>query len=183
MSALTSNFVYISRKRTDIIQYAKQVDIMSLPLIDQDAPTRPRKYPSYLVTRFHANIDPLLAKEIPGVHSDRRFYQKGCLSTPLSSHGPPWSHFRQPSFSAFHPFSPHRMFDCGKKIFQPVSSAGGPAIFPVIAKQKRNMHGVVAVMTHGLVGTVMSLHVVLPQCPPRPPLPRTSVVHAVGSQA
>ncbi|KAG0725559.1 hypothetical protein GWK47_038423 [Chionoecetes opilio] len=65
MAAITSRFVYISRHRPDIVTSI------------QDSPDKPRKFPTYLLTRYPVCSDPALAKELPGVYSARRFYQKG----------------------------------------------------------------------------------------------------------
>ena len=47
----------------------------------QDSIERPRKFPTYLVTRYPVGVDPSLAKELPGVYSVRRFHQHG---TPIN---------------------------------------------------------------------------------------------------
>ncbi|XP_050710059.1 uncharacterized protein LOC126994828 [Eriocheir sinensis] len=77
MSAVTSRFVYISRKREDIIGRVVAGEFLSLKLDMQDSPERPRKYPSYLVTRYPVGVAPSLAKELIGVHSTRRFHVNG----------------------------------------------------------------------------------------------------------
>jgi len=77
MAAVTSRFVYISRRRADIIDRVKTGEFLSLPLILQDSTERPRKFPSYILTRFPVNVDPSLAKSFPGVYSARRFIQDG----------------------------------------------------------------------------------------------------------
>ncbi len=77
MSAVTSRFVYISRKREDIIGRVMAGEFLSLKLDMQDSPERPRKYPSYLVTRYPVGVVPSLAKELIGVHSTRRFHVNG----------------------------------------------------------------------------------------------------------
>ena len=48
-----------------------------MPLVRQDSPVRPRKLPSYLVTRYPVGVDPSLSKELDGVYSARRFHQNG----------------------------------------------------------------------------------------------------------
>lgn len=77
MSAATSTFVYISRKRHDIVQRVVTGEFLALKLQIVDSPERPRKLPSYLVTRYPVEVDPSLAKELQGVYSARRFYQEG----------------------------------------------------------------------------------------------------------
>ena len=77
MAAVTSRFVYIARCRQDIVERVTEGEFLSLTLDVQDSPERPRKYPSYLVTRYPVGVDPSLAMELPGVHSARRFRQDG----------------------------------------------------------------------------------------------------------
>ena len=77
MSAITSQFVYISRHRTDILERVQTSEFLSLPLVPQDSPERPRKYPSYIVTRYPVDVAPSLAEQYPGVYSARRFVQNG----------------------------------------------------------------------------------------------------------
>ena len=77
MAAVTSRFVYISRRRKDIIESATKGEFLSLKLDAQDSVERPRKFPAYLVTRFPVDVDPSLAKELPGVYAVRRFRQDG----------------------------------------------------------------------------------------------------------
>ncbi|KAG0694954.1 hypothetical protein GWK47_027083 [Chionoecetes opilio] len=77
MAAITSRFVYISRHRPDIVTSVTKGEFLSLPLEIQDSPDKPRKFPTYLLTRYPVCSDPALAKELPGVYSARRFYQKG----------------------------------------------------------------------------------------------------------
>ena len=77
MSAVTSRYVYISRRRKDVIDGVKGGAILSLSLDIQDSVERPRKFPTYLVTRYPVDIDPSLAKELPGVYTVRRFLQNG----------------------------------------------------------------------------------------------------------
>ncbi|KAG0713044.1 hypothetical protein GWK47_017095 [Chionoecetes opilio] len=77
MAAITSRFVYISHHRPDIVTSVTNGEFLSLPLEIQDSPDRPRKFPTYLLTRYPVCSDPALAKELPGVYSARRFYQKG----------------------------------------------------------------------------------------------------------
>lgn len=88
MSAVTSRFVYISRRRVDIIDSAVKGAFLSLKLEVQDSIERPRKFPTYLVTRFPVGVDPSLAKELPGVYTARRFHQYG---TPISRLVITWS--------------------------------------------------------------------------------------------
>ena len=61
MSAITSRFVYISRLRQDIVDNVKNGEFLSLYLDTQDLSERPRKFPTYLMTRFPIGIDPSLA--------------------------------------------------------------------------------------------------------------------------
>ena len=77
MSAITSRFVYISRRRQDVLDNVKNGEFLSLHLDTQDMSERPRKFPTYLMTRFPIGIDPSLAKELPGVYAARRFIQDG----------------------------------------------------------------------------------------------------------
>ncbi|XP_064120272.1 uncharacterized protein LOC135224879 [Macrobrachium nipponense] len=77
MSAVTSRFVYISRHRLDIINRVKGGEVLSLVLDVQDDVNRPRKFPTYFITRYPVDVDPSLAKELEGVHTVRRFLQDG----------------------------------------------------------------------------------------------------------
>ena len=77
MSAITSRFVYISRRRSDIIDSVTSGEFLSLSLEIQDSPDRPRKFPTYLLTRYPVFTDPALAKNLPGVYTARRFLQNG----------------------------------------------------------------------------------------------------------
>ncbi|MPC61145.1 hypothetical protein E2C01_055209 [Portunus trituberculatus] len=77
MAADTSRFVYISRQRSDIIDRVKGGEFLGVSLTPQDSPKRPKKYPSYILTRYPVNVDPSLASCYPGVHSARRFIQDG----------------------------------------------------------------------------------------------------------
>lgn len=77
MSAVTSRFVYVSRRRQDIVQSVVSGNFLALKMHVIDSPERPRKLPSYLITRYPAGIDPTLSKELPGVYSARRFRQNG----------------------------------------------------------------------------------------------------------
>lgn len=77
MAAVTSRFVYIARCRQDIVERVTKGEFLSLILDVQDSPERPRKYPSYLITRYPVGVDPSLALELPGIHSARRFRQDG----------------------------------------------------------------------------------------------------------
>ena len=77
MAALTSRFVYVSRQRPDILARIKSGEFLSLPLVPHDSPARSQKYPSFLLTRYPADVDHRLAEQYPGVHSARRFVQNG----------------------------------------------------------------------------------------------------------
>ncbi|XP_050738499.1 uncharacterized protein LOC127009444 [Eriocheir sinensis] len=77
MAAVTSRFVYISRQRTDIISRVQAGEFLSLPLTPMDSPDRPRKFPSYILTRYPVDVDPRLAEGHQGVYSARRFIQNG----------------------------------------------------------------------------------------------------------
>ena len=77
MSAVTSKFVYVSRQRLDVLKSAEAGEFLSLKLIRQDSPARPRKLPAYLITRYPVGVDPSLSKEMDGVYSARRFHQDG----------------------------------------------------------------------------------------------------------
>ncbi|XP_068246569.1 uncharacterized protein [Palaemon carinicauda] len=77
MSAITSKFVYIARSREDIIGRVKGGEFLSISLDIQDSIDRPRKYLTYLITRYPIEADPNLAKEMPGEYSARRFLQNG----------------------------------------------------------------------------------------------------------
>ncbi|MPC54157.1 hypothetical protein E2C01_048065 [Portunus trituberculatus] len=67
MAAVTSRFVYISRQLSDIIDRVKTGFTCE----------RPKKFPSYILTRYPVNVDPNLATSYPGVYSARRFIQDG----------------------------------------------------------------------------------------------------------
>ncbi len=97
MSAVTSRFVYISRRRKDIIDRVTGGEFMSLHLDIQDSIERPRKFPTYLITRYPVGVDPSLAKELPGVYTARRFHQNG---TPINRLVITWS-LLEPPPSAF----------------------------------------------------------------------------------
>lgn len=97
MSAVTSRFVYVSRKRADIIESATKGNFLSLKLQVEDSVERPRKFPTYLITRFPVGVDPSLAKELPGVYTARRFHQYG---TPINRLVITWS-LPQPPPSEF----------------------------------------------------------------------------------
>lgn len=102
MAAVTSRFVYIARRRQDIVERVTAGEFLSLVLQVQDSPERPRKYPSYLITRYPIGVDPSLAMELPGVHSARRFHQNGL---PINRIVVTWSQAAPPpatvSFSFF----------------------------------------------------------------------------------
>ena len=88
MSAVTSRFVYISRRREYIINKVTNGEFLSLLLDVQDSVERPRKFPTYLITRYPVGVDPLLAKEFPGIYTARRFHQNG---TPINRLVVTWS--------------------------------------------------------------------------------------------
>ena len=88
MSAITSRFVYISRRRKDILDSVMGGEFPSIQLDIQDSIERTRKFPTYLVTRYPVDVDPSLAKELPGVHTVRRFRQNG---TPINRLVVTWS--------------------------------------------------------------------------------------------
>lgn len=88
MAAISSRFVYISRLRPDIVESVTKGEFLSLSLEVQDSPERPRKFPTYLLTRYPVGIDPALAKELPGIHTIRRFHQDG---TPINRLLVTWS--------------------------------------------------------------------------------------------
>ncbi|XP_063885401.1 uncharacterized protein LOC135113755 [Scylla paramamosain] len=69
-------FVYISRKRPDIVQRVMAGEFLALPLVVQDSPKRPHKFPSYLTTCYPVEIDQSLSKKLP-VYSAHHFHQKG----------------------------------------------------------------------------------------------------------
>lgn len=77
MAAVTSRYFYITRNREDIIDKATKGEFLSLSLQVQDSPTRPRKFPSYVITHYQVDVDPNLDQELPGVYSARRFRPKG----------------------------------------------------------------------------------------------------------
>ena len=93
MSAVTSRFIYISRRRKDIIDRVKGGEFLSLHLDIQDSINRPRKFPTYLITRYPVGVDPSLAKALPGVHTVRRFRQDG---TPINRLVITWSLLEPP---------------------------------------------------------------------------------------
>ena len=88
MSAATSRFVYISRCRKDILDSVMGGEFSSVQLDIQDSSERTRKFPTYLITRYPVDVDPSLAKELPGVHTVRRFRQHG---TPINRLVITWS--------------------------------------------------------------------------------------------
>ena len=100
MSAVTSRFVYISRCRTDIIDRVMGGEFLSLTLDRQDSPVRPRKFPTYLITRYPVEAAPSLAKELTGVYTARRFHQNG---TPINRLVITWSLLEPPP--SVHAFS------------------------------------------------------------------------------
>lgn len=88
MAAVTSRFVFISRRRLDIVDSVCKGEFLSLSLEVQDSPARPRKFPTYLLTRYPVCSDPALAKELPGIYTARRFHQNG---TPINRLVVTWS--------------------------------------------------------------------------------------------
>jgi len=88
MSTVTSRVVYISRQREDIIDKVTKGEFLSLFLQVQDSIDRPRKFPTYLITRYPVGVEPSLAKELPGVYTVRRFHQNG---TPINRLVVTWS--------------------------------------------------------------------------------------------
>ena len=88
MSAITSRFVYISRRRPDIVRSVTSGEFLSLSLEIHDSPERPRKFSTYLLTRYPVTTDPALAKDLPGIHTARRFRQDG---TPINRLVVTWS--------------------------------------------------------------------------------------------
>ncbi|XP_045118197.1 uncharacterized protein LOC123508526 [Portunus trituberculatus] len=93
MSAVTSRFVYVSRRRQDIVQSVVAGDFLALKLRVEDSPERPRKFPSYLFTRYPVGVDSSFSRELPGVYSARRFRQNG---QPLNRIVVTWSHEEPP---------------------------------------------------------------------------------------
>ena len=89
MAAVTSRFVYVSRQRTDILARVQTGEFLSLPLVPHDSPERPRKLPSFILTRYPVEVEPSLAKDYPGVYSARRFFQDG---SPIPRIVIVWSH-------------------------------------------------------------------------------------------
>ena len=106
MSAVTYSFVYISRRRTDIIQRATEEEFLSLKLDAQDSIERPQKFHTYLITRYPVGVDSSLANELPGVYTASRFYQYGTPINSSLSHGVSLNyrhlHSASASFLAFH---------------------------------------------------------------------------------
>lgn len=103
MSAITSRFVYVSRQRQDIIKSITSGEILSLRLVIQDSTERPRKFPTYLLTRYPVSIDASHAKEYPGIHTARRFVQNG---TPINRLVITWSLLEPPPPTLEFPFLP-----------------------------------------------------------------------------
>ena len=58
MSAITFRFVYILRRRKDIIDR----EFLSIHLANQDSIDRPRKFPIYLITLYPVGVDPSCQK-------------------------------------------------------------------------------------------------------------------------
>ena len=110
MAAITSQFVYISRRRMNFVNNVPKGEFLCLLFEVRDSPERPRKFPTYLLTRFPVNMDPSLAKELSGVYTEGRFYQNG---KPLSRVVITWSlssPLRQQSTSASFPTFQHASF-------------------------------------------------------------------------
>lgn len=103
MAAITSRFVYISRRRSDIVGSVTKGEILYLSLEIQDTPERPRKFPTYLITRYPVYTDPALAKELQGIYTARRFYQNG---TPINRLVVTWSLPHPPPLSIAFSFLP-----------------------------------------------------------------------------
>lgn len=68
MFAVTSRFVYISRKHTNIIESVTNGEFLPLKLDVQDSIERPRKLPSNLVTQYPVDVDSRWQKSFP-VHT------------------------------------------------------------------------------------------------------------------
>ena len=103
MSAITSRYVYISRRRSDIVDSVTRGEFLSCSLEVQDSPERPRKFPTYLLTRYPVCSDPALAKEMPGIYTARRFHQNG---TPINRLVVTWSLPQPPPPSVAFSFLP-----------------------------------------------------------------------------
>ena len=103
MAALTSRFVYVSRRRSDILERVRSGEFLSLPLVPHDSPERPRKYPHYLLTRYPVDVDHRLAEQYPGVYSSRRLVQNG---SPINRIVIVWSLPEQPPPSIAFNFLP-----------------------------------------------------------------------------
>jgi len=63
--------------REDVIDSMTRGEFLALQLDKQDSLERPRKYSTFLLTRYPVSVDPSKAKELPGVYSARRFHQNG----------------------------------------------------------------------------------------------------------
>lgn len=83
MSAVTSRFVYVSRKRGNIVKSAEEGEFLSLKLSTQHLPDRPRKLPTYLISCYPLGADPSLSRELDGVYSARRFHHEGTSITKI----------------------------------------------------------------------------------------------------
>lgn len=103
MAAVTSRFVFVSRRRSDIVDSVSKGEVLSLPLEVQDSPARPRKFPTYLLTRYPVCADPALAKELPGIYTVRRFHQNGA---PINRLVVTWSLPQPPPSSVAFSFLP-----------------------------------------------------------------------------
>ncbi|MPC53281.1 hypothetical protein E2C01_047170 [Portunus trituberculatus] len=137
MTAVTSRFVYIARNRLDI-----------------DSPERPRKLPTYLITRYPVGVDPNLSKELEGVYSTRLFFQDG---QPISRIVVIWNLQEPPlsstdlSFLPCLPSSGIRELDDVPSHL--VISAGVLAIFLATVRLLRSVRSVlgVTIRTHVLI--------------------------------
>ena len=105
MAAVTPRFVYVSRRREDIVERAIQGEFLSMSFEVQDSPERSRKYHSYLVIRYFVDVDPSLAKELPGAHSARCFRQDG---VPINRIVVTWSLLDPPPSIVAFTFLPRR---------------------------------------------------------------------------
>ena len=104
MPAITSRFVYILRRRNDIIERVMDGEFLSMHLGNQDSIDRPRKFPTYLITLYPVGVDPSLAKnDLPGVHTVRRFLQN---ETPINRLVVTWSFLEPPPSVYYFSFLP-----------------------------------------------------------------------------
>ena len=94
MPAITSRLVYILKRRNDIIAKVMGGEFLSIHIENQDSIDRPPKFPTYLIILYPVGVDPSLAKkDLPGVHTVRRFLQNG---TPIHRLVITWSHLEPP---------------------------------------------------------------------------------------